>query len=157
MCKGRDTEGVLCWQMMLFGQQCLFPFPWLLAWKSASHWDPSCSDLSRTDMGSKGEYKGSCDQAGALGMGVGWDMSKFVRGLCLWPRLWVCMWLSYGTGPHAILLALYEGACSSVATAGQLSAPPFDEQSHSSQLWNDVTRMLYLLMHSPHPSSDCNS
>lgn len=102
-------------------------------------------------MGGKGEYKRGCDQAGALGMGVGWDMIKFAGACVCGPACEHVCGCRMAQGPHSVLLPLYEGAYSSVVTAGQLSAPPFDEQSHSSQLWNDVTRIPYFLMQRPTP------
>lgn len=79
--------GIVCFQIMLLGQQSLClphsAFLQLLAWQSESHWKPSCSDLSRGDMQSKGVFEGEQVQAGALTLGVGWDMRSSFSGACV--------------------------------------------------------------------------
>lgn len=69
--KEMGTYGIVCFQIMLFGQQSLFlshsASPEPLVWRS----EPNCSDLSRADMGSEGVFEGERGQAEALRMGVG--------------------------------------------------------------------------------------
>lgn len=77
-------------QIMLFGQQSFFLLysPPFGSWHG-NHHDTGipvahiCQDLSRADMGSKGELKGVHGQAEALGMGVGWDMRSSLSGACV--------------------------------------------------------------------------